>query len=29
MKRKVAIARSLINDPDILIYDEPASVWIL
>ncbi|SFM48825.1 ABC transporter ATP-binding protein [Methanolobus profundi] len=25
MKRKVAIARSLINDPDILIYDEPAS----
>lgn len=25
MKRKVLIARSLINDPDILIYDEPAS----
>lgn len=25
MKRKVAIARSLINDPDILIYDEPGS----
>ncbi|MDF1556827.1 MAG: ABC transporter ATP-binding protein [ANME-2 cluster archaeon] len=25
MKRKVAIARSLINDPQILIYDEPAS----
>lgn len=25
MKRKVAIARSLINDPDILIFDEPAS----
>lgn len=25
MKRKVAIARSLINDPLILIYDEPAS----
>ncbi len=25
MKRKVAIARSLINDPDILIYDEPSS----
>ncbi|MFP4656874.1 MAG: ABC transporter ATP-binding protein [Candidatus Woesearchaeota archaeon] len=25
MKRKVLIARSLINDPDILIYDEPVS----
>ena len=25
MKRKVAIALSLINDPDVLIYDEPAS----
>lgn len=25
MKRKVAIARSLINDPQILIYDEPSS----
>ncbi len=25
MKRKVLIARSLINDPEILIYDEPAS----
>ena len=25
MKRKVAIGRSLINDPAVLIYDEPAS----
>ena len=25
MKRKVAIARSLINDPELVIYDEPAS----
>jgi ABC-2 type transport system ATP-binding protein len=25
MKRKVAIARSLVNDPDMVIYDEPAS----
>jgi ABC-2 type transport system ATP-binding protein len=24
-KRKVAIARSLVNDPDMVIYDEPAS----
>jgi len=25
MKRKVLLARSLINDPEILVYDEPAS----
>jgi ABC-2 type transport system ATP-binding protein len=25
MRRKVSIARSLVNDPDMVIYDEPAS----
>ncbi|MFC6718440.1 ATP-binding cassette domain-containing protein [Natrialbaceae archaeon GCM10025810] len=25
MKRKVAIARALVNDPDLLVFDEPAS----
>ena len=28
MARRVALARAIVMDPEMLIYDEPSSVWI-